>query len=308
MERMKATGGIALAAALATVLAGAAFAAPQDEAAALTRALAGLNPPVTGPAGAAVTVYEVGNYTCPFCKETHPVLQRILKEYAGKIRFAYFPYVRQYDNDSMNASLAAYAAKEQGKFWELHDMLFESAPDLSMEKILALAARAGADRGKIEASVLAKKHLPELQKGLEALHALDIWSTPTIVIGDKVLKGSRPYEEYKAALDAALAAKRSSLGDALRSLAARIGEYLLPSARAAEAGAACRLAPGMFGPIGAPLYVKVEPGRPVNALAVGDKAPAFSLPSTGGETVSLSDFAGKKNLLIAFLPAAFTPV
>ncbi len=282
------------------LLAVSAFAAPPT----LSQALAGLRLPATGPEDAAVTVYEIGNYTCPFCKEAHPVLHKLLAEYKGRIRFLYFPYIRQYDGDSRDASLAAYAAWEQGKFWEMHDLLFESAPELSQERILALADKLGLDRGKIQAAVKGQGRLGELQKGLDLVHTFDVWSTPTLVIGDQVLKGSHPYDDYKAAIEKALAGKKgASVLSPLRKAAGAALAFLFPQALAAEDVPAPQFGSGC-----APLYVKVGRARPVAALSTGDEAPPFTLPSSAGGSVSLADFRGKKNVLLAFLPAAFTPV
>ncbi len=299
---------------LAVAAAGCREAAPPPEAAApqqtttLGEAVAAMKAPSQGPADAAVTVYEIGNYTCPFCQEAHPVIARLLGEYPGKVRFVFIPYVRQYDKASQDASVAAMEAWEQGKFIQLHDLLFQSAPDLSPAKLSELASKAGLDVAKVAAAVSEGKRMDELKRYLDVLHSFDVWGTPTVLIGDQVLKGAQGYETYKAAIDAALARAGGKGASRERFSPGRLADLLFPRAFAAEPAPASEFGPGC-----APLFVKVGPALPLNPLKkknlkVGDKAPAFTLPSIRGGSVSLADFAGKKNVLLAFLPAAFTPV
>src|SRR5512138_899703 len=94
-------------------------AASQPAGGTLQSAVAAFKAPSKGPADAPLTVYEIGNYTCPFCQEAHPIINRLLAEYEGKVRFVYIPYVRQYDKSSQDASVAAMEAWSQGRFFQL---------------------------------------------------------------------------------------------------------------------------------------------------------------------------------------------
>jgi hypothetical protein len=206
--------------------------------------------------------------------------------------------MRRYSHDSRNAALAAWAAWDQGKFWEMHDLLFENAPELERANLDSLARKLGLDMGKFTKAMDEMSHLPELQENLDRIHEIDVWSTPTTIINGRLIKGVQPYENYKSAIDEALAEGKSS--DSKRSPLERVLGFLMPNSAHADGS--------IFGQGKVPLYVKVPDLKPVNEPAVGEVAPDFTLPSTGDTDVSLSDFKGKKNVLLTFLPAAFTPV
>jgi hypothetical protein len=209
--------------------------------------------------------------------------------------------MRRYSHDSRNAALAAWAAWDQGKFWEMHDLLFENAPELERANLDNLARKLGLDMGKFTKAMDEMGHLPELelQENLDKVHdELDVWSTPTTIINGRIIKGVQPYENYKSVIDAALAEGKKS--DSQRGMLERLLGFLMPGSAHADGS--------IFGQGKVPLYVKVPDLKPVNEPVVGEVAPDFTLPSTGDTDVSLSDFKGKKNVLLSFLPAAFTPV
>jgi len=102
-----------------------------------------------GPENAAVTLVEFGDYQCPSCKAFAPVVQEVLNRYPKQVRleFHHYPLISIHPN-SMAASLAAEAAGEQGKYWEMHDQIFEYqerwAPSSNPEpEFLAMASRIG---------------------------------------------------------------------------------------------------------------------------------------------------------------------
>jgi len=206
--------------------------------------------------------------------------------------------MRRYSHDSQNAALAAWAAWDQGKFWEMHDLLFEKAPELDRPALDELARQLGLDMARYKKAMDEKTHLPELQENLDRIHELDIWSTPTTIINGRVIKGAQPYENYKKIIDEALG--KSSRRQMSSSILSNIFEVLTPSNAHAESK--------VFGQGKVPLYVRVPDAKPTNEPKVGDQAPDFTLPSVEDTWITLSDFRGSKNVLLSFMPAAFTPV
>ncbi len=83
-----------------------------------------------GTSGAPVTVIEYSDFQCPFCARAFPTVQQILREYSGKVQFVYkhFPLVTIHPRAQKTAE-ASECAKDQGKFWEFHDKLFEAQND-----------------------------------------------------------------------------------------------------------------------------------------------------------------------------------
>lgn len=206
--------------------------------------------------------------------------------------------MRRYSHDSRNAALAAWAAWDQGKFWEMHDLLFEKAPELDRPALDDLARKLGLDMAMFKKSMDEQTHLPELQENLDKIHELDIWSTPTTIINGRILKGAQPYENYRKMVEEALgqSSRRRNRPSVLSSLL----WALTPPEVHAESK--------VFGQGKVPLYVRVPDAKPTNEPKVGEEAPDFTLPSVNDTRITLSDYRGKKNVLLSFMPAAFTPV
>src|SRR5262245_49305906 len=85
---------------------------------------------ITGPADAAATLVQYGDYECPYCRELHPLIKELLQRAEG-LRFVYrhFPLVMHHPF-AARAAEAAEAGSAQGKFWEMHDAIYESKPPL----------------------------------------------------------------------------------------------------------------------------------------------------------------------------------
>jgi hypothetical protein len=208
------------------------------------------------------------------------------------------PYMRRYSNDSRNAAMAAWAAWDQGKFWEMHDLLFDRAPEIDRPALDEMARELGLDMARFKKAMDNKTYLPELQENLDRVHKLDVWSTPTAIINGTVIKGAQPYENYRKVVEEALS--RSSRYETGPSILSIMLETFLPRDVRADSG--------VFGRGEVPLYVAVPDAKPVNEPSLGEEAPDFTLPGVDDRQVTLSDFRGKKNVLLTFLPAAFTPV
>jgi len=206
--------------------------------------------------------------------------------------------MRKYSHDSRNAALAAWAAWDQGKFWEMHDLLFEKAPELDRPALEELALELGLDMDRFKKTMDDQIHLPELQENLDRIHELDIWSTPTTLINGHIIKGAQPYENYRKIIEEALS--QSSQRKGRSSIIEILSMVLAPSDAHAESK--------VFGQGKVPLYIRVPDGKPTNEPKVGEQAPDFTLTSVEDSRITLSDFRGKKNVLLSFLPAAFTPV
>src|SRR5690242_12033646 len=86
---------------------------------------------IQGRAVAAVTLVEYGDYQCPYCGEAHPVVKRLQRAFGEELRFVFrnFPLTEAHPY-AMIAAEAAEAAGLQGKFWEMHDFIFEHQSDL----------------------------------------------------------------------------------------------------------------------------------------------------------------------------------
>lgn len=160
-----------------------------------------------------VTVVEFADFQCPACATGHTVMIRIKAEYKDKVRFVYrhFPLTNSHPNANI-AALASEASSAQGKFWQMHDKLFENQNEWSGEKdpsgiFAEYAKEIGLDVDKFTQELKAKKYESIVQSDVADANRLGINSTPTFYIGDKKFAGVLPYEDFKKELDALLGSK-----------------------------------------------------------------------------------------------------
>jgi protein-disulfide isomerase len=176
-----------------------------------------LQPPVSpedhahGPQNAAVTLVEYGDYECPHCAAVHPIVQRLQQHFGDRLRFVFrnFPMGQSHPHAQAAAETAEFAGA-YGKFWEMHDLLFENQQRLGGALFLDLVRRIG----------LAPAALSQaLDDGLFTAHVRAEFSggvrsgvngTPTFFINGQRHDGSFEFAELLLLLDAAIEAESNS--------------------------------------------------------------------------------------------------
>ena len=185
---------------------------------------------------APVEVVEFADFECPGCGQfstvTEPDVRTNLVN-TGKIRIRYIDYPLPMHKNTWDASLAAACANDQGKFWELHDAIFQNQDRWNGEAtsrprgVLAdLAKGVGLDMSKYNDCMKADTHRAKVQSHLQEAERRGVNQTPTFIIGGKMVPGAIPYDTFKKLVDDELAkapvasdtAKRSS-GDTAKGLA-----------------------------------------------------------------------------------------
>jgi protein-disulfide isomerase len=107
--------------------------------------------PFEGPKDAPITLVEFSDFQCPYCSRLAPVVKQVLKKYPKKVKLVFKNYpLTKVHNMAMKAAVAALAAKEQGRFWEYHDKLFENHRTLSDKKLIDIAKELGLDMDKFK--------------------------------------------------------------------------------------------------------------------------------------------------------------
>ena len=168
--------------------------------------------PVRGNPNAKLTIVEFADYQCPFCARFQKdVLTPMLKEYVdtGKVRFV-FKNLAFLGKESTDAANAALCAKEQNKFWEYHDKLFDSqngenqggfAPD----KLKGFAAALGLNAAQFNSCLDAQKYNAQVTADNAEAAKNGFQSTPSTAVGNTPIVGAQPYAQFKTAIDAELA-------------------------------------------------------------------------------------------------------
>ena len=110
--------------------------------------------PVKGPADAPITIVEFSDYQCPFCARSEGLIDQALAAYPKQARFTYkhFPLTSNHPQ-ALPAALAAVAAQKQGKFWEMHEILFANQQALSNEQIEQYARKIGLDMARFKKDI-----------------------------------------------------------------------------------------------------------------------------------------------------------
>ena len=161
--------------------------------------------PTVGPADAPVTLVEFSDYQCPFCHQAQKTLDEVMTKYAGKLRFVHGEYPLPQHPRAYAASQASRCANEQGKFWEYHRNLLLESGDYEEEDLLARGKSVGLDAGKLKACLASDRFDAAIDEGKRIGTAAGVNSTPTFFINGRKFSGSRSFEDFSKAIDAALA-------------------------------------------------------------------------------------------------------
>jgi protein-disulfide isomerase len=175
--------------------------------------------PTLGSPSAKITLVEVSDYHCPFCRRnTQQTFPQIDAEYikTGKARYVFADYpIAQLHPDAAKSHEAADCAGDQGKYWEMHGTLFSAAPAHDTATLSSEASSIGLDVTKFKACLASGQHAARIQDSVAQMQKLGIGGTPATLIGLTpapgapmtivgYVYGAKPYPEFKKEIDAAL--------------------------------------------------------------------------------------------------------
>lgn len=163
--------------------------------------------PTIGKSDAPVTLVEFSDFQCPFCKGMAPTLKQVSQKLGDKVQIVY----RQYPLTSIHpfaakAAEASLCANEQGKFWEMHDAMFEDQTKLAVKDLKATAVRLGMDGKKFDTCLDSGRYVEQIQNDLSEGQKVGVNGTPAVFINGVLLPGgSVPYATVEAAIQQELA-------------------------------------------------------------------------------------------------------
>jgi protein-disulfide isomerase len=152
-----------------------------------------LTPPVQsydhslGPEHAPVTVVEFGDFECPNCKQAAPAVKLLLDRFGGRVRFVYrhFPLVDVHPH-ALLAAQAAEAAGAQGKFWPMHDLLFENQSHLKPQHLHNYAEQLGLDMARYTAEMDDEIYLQRVREHLASGQQSGVRATPALFVNGRI--------------------------------------------------------------------------------------------------------------------------
>ena len=158
--------------------------------------------PALGPANAPVTIVEFSDFQCPFCQRVMPTLKRLKEAYGDRIRIVWkdFP-LTQIHPEAFKAAEAGNCAREQGKFWEYHDVLFGNQQALQPEYLKKYAADLGMNVTTFANCLDTAKHNDRVQAQMGVGNSLGVASTPATYVNGRLVSGAQPYEVFAAIIE-----------------------------------------------------------------------------------------------------------
>jgi protein-disulfide isomerase len=157
-------------------------------------------------------VIVFSDFECPFCKRVEPQLAQLEKEYAGKVRMTWKNFPLPFHNNAEPAAQAAMAAHAQGKFWQMHDALFENNTALDRASLEKYAQNIGLNMSKFKADLDAKKYKEQIEAETKEGQAVGVNGTPAVFINGRKISGAYPWETFKKIAAEELAKKKNQKG------------------------------------------------------------------------------------------------
>lgn len=165
-------------------------------------------------------IVEFSDFQCPFCSQVQSTLQKIADNYGTRVNFVHMNFPLSFHENAQKAAEAVECAGLQGKYWEMHKVLFANQNDLSFSQLKKYAAQAGvADNGKFESCLATGMTASLVSSQYAEGERIGISSTPSFVIGRQKgsyvtgtkLEGAQSYDEFKKAVETALSSTTPSV-------------------------------------------------------------------------------------------------
>ena len=164
--------------------------------------------PMKGNANAPVTIVEFSDFECPFCARFYSqTMKQLETEYidTGKVKLIYRDFPLGFHQNAQKAAEAGECADDQGKFWEMHDKIFENQPSLSVSSLKQWAGQIGLDTGEFNSCLDSGKHAGEVQDDFKEGASYGVSGTPSFFINGIQLVGAQPFSAFQQIIDSELA-------------------------------------------------------------------------------------------------------
>lgn len=173
----------------------------------------GANDHSEGPENAEITLVEYGDYECPFCGGAYPIIKQVQKHFGDRLRFVFrnFPLGELHPNAIAAAETAEFAAVN-GKFWPMHDLLFENQIRFGKELFLALARELKLAPESLDKALEDRTFEERVRRDFSGGVRSGVNGTPTFFINGRRHDGPPDLEVLTAAIERASGAARRASG------------------------------------------------------------------------------------------------
>ena len=164
---------------------------------------------IKGDKEALATLIEYSDFQCPACGSYYPILKKVSEDLGAKVRFTYRHFPLPQHKNAKLAATVAEAAGKQGKFWEMHDLIFQNQSDWSEEKNAAIlfakyAQDIGLDLARFQTDIASDEIKAKIENDYQSGVKAGVNSTPSFFLNGKKINNPRNYDEFKNSIEQAL--------------------------------------------------------------------------------------------------------
>jgi protein-disulfide isomerase len=160
--------------------------------------------PSQGAADARVTVEVWSDFQCPFCAKGADIVEALRAKYGDQVRIVFRHQPLPRHEDARLAAIASMAAHEQGKFWQMHGVLFDNQRSLDRESLEGYARELGLDMDRFRKALDSTTWANYVDAEVVEAQRRGIAGTPSFFINGKAVMGARPMEDFTTLIDAEL--------------------------------------------------------------------------------------------------------
>lgn len=167
------------------------------------------NENIKGNKNATTTLIEYSDFQCPACGSYYPIVKKVTEDLGSQVRFAYRNFPLPQHKNAKLAATVAEAAGKQGKFWEMHDLIFQNQSDWSEEKNAAAifakyAQELNLDLARFQTDIASEEIKTKIENDYKSGVKAGVNSTPSFFLNGKKMDNPRNYDEFKNAIGQAL--------------------------------------------------------------------------------------------------------
>lgn len=152
---------------------------------------------IQGSPSAPIILVEYADYQCPYCGQAYPIIKQLQKKFGEDMAFVFRNYpIQELHPYALHAAIAAETASLQGKFWEMHDIIFEHQRFLGDDAIIDYAERVGLDVEKFKNDFGSKQTVSKVEEDMESGNGAGVQGTPAFFVNGKYFTGNWTTSEF----------------------------------------------------------------------------------------------------------------
>jgi protein-disulfide isomerase len=157
--------------------------------------------PAQGPENAPITIVEFSDFQCPYCSRLIPTLDQVKQQYGDKVRIVFRQFPLNFHENAQKAAEASLCANDQGKFWQMHDAMFQNQQALAVDALKAKAVELGMTAETFNSCLDSGKYANQVQADMQEGSAAGVTGTPAMFVNGRFISGAVPLEQITKVID-----------------------------------------------------------------------------------------------------------